>query len=1348
MASFASSIGDGSIPSPACFNVGGGSSGDNSSVGGLQEVFSHGPGGVIGVGVPTGGGGDTSGTNVEVDSAAWLDYYDACLRARGVKGGIAEFEEFARLSSQGAAMTAFMGGGGVGMPGGGGGHHRTMPQDRPFHTDNNDNKDDIVPAGFEYDDSSTAARLTEQQLEALQAEEDDRRRKKAAKKRDKKARQKERAKREAEAKAAAAATRKREKAITSWRSRVVAACGSGDVRKMDVLVGESPYKSYVYDLASAGMDDGDEEEDTDRPKTQDEYLSRQMDWFLPNCLQKYQISGGNSQPYANNQARECLAKYILSVSFDVVLMQSHSSTLLKRNALHSAAYKNDADLIQWIIETQSISQKPPAKQQQQQRGQHQRMIPEKDYLESLCEDGGWTPLHYATAGGAETVVELLLMEGVCVTTRTERSLTCFNRRRGNGITARELAIVLQSGAVDDDLTSDADILDEIVENRIENVSANDKAAYMRILKNMETRLANVENHGYTPPMKKAVAVPAGPRESLQPQDSAGIVARGGAGQSTMAATKKFKKKNKKKQQQHVKAAPTPAAKAASLSHPETKPASQSSPPGDDDMTDPVAVALLGMGFAEDQIKSAARALGGFHRATADDMVMWILGGGELADNNIGGISDPDNYASAEEQMNNSNADDADNTDDVKNSGEVLTKAQKKAATRARREAEEAVRRRGEEDAAARRAAAKREEQRRIRREWNEREQARQLDEKNARMAEAMERRRRAEIEKVLLPKGPVLPAVAAAMTPVRGAGAVVPPAAIHVSGVKANKHHHHPHHISGGSGGGGPPLTIIAGGQKMPSGKSKKQHQPDMGIPQAPAVRAPKILARPSNAPVLPGGASANVMQQQVIGAGSQLLFASSAHAQPSVAPSCEKLSSPQRGIHGKPYKPVLGHHHPAQYHHPHHQSTHQQPIAILQKASAVGHPGGHHQSTANARVHQAPEAPIASSGHHRHHPIHHASANYGSNAAAVTPLSSMGSGAVPQLQKYNTQGSGVGGSGGSAAPPGFRPSGDTVVADAPATAEPLVENPMGMIRATAREFVPTSFKMSRPLVRAVASPPPPPVPPSEPVPTDVESNIVPSMSAQAATMSAVRPLAPDISSPPRPAPIASNNRPSAPTAALLVEPMSSLLSSFGAGSSDDTPPPATALVPVLGGNREDYSTGGAPSAASSITGFSGLPQEGNNATTSRVGSSVMTFESTSSSVGGVGGAAVVSSPATGGIRASSILESVSYGAVGVGVADTQNIENIATGSSALPPVTSSGIGLWGGGNNVNVNVGRTSAPSLGLAGLNFSSFMGGDNSGSSPLGNRNNNDNTGNISNVRGDNTWGASTSGSGSIW
>jgi hypothetical protein len=359
--------------------------------------------------IPTlGGDGGVGEDAAGANSAAWLDYYDACLRARGLQGGLAEFEEFARLAGGGAMASSLSGETWC--------RRRGMPQDRQISVDRDGG--DPPPIEFEDDDVTTNVKdydLSDEDCLVLEAEVEDeeQRLKKAAKKRDKKARQKERAKKEAEGKAAVALMKKREKAITSWRSRVVTACLGGDAKKMDALVGESPFRNFVYDptqfinLDHKGRNGENADE---RPKSQEEYLLKQIAWFFPNCLQKYQAqaSSETTQPFANNLAREKLAKYILSVSFDAVLFQSPFTQ--NRNAIHSAAYRNDANFIQWIIKCQ-----------------HLNKVNDVSMLEYLCRDGGWAPLHYATAGGATEVVELLLRQGVCVTTRTDRSLTCFTR---------------------------------------------------------------------------------------------------------------------------------------------------------------------------------------------------------------------------------------------------------------------------------------------------------------------------------------------------------------------------------------------------------------------------------------------------------------------------------------------------------------------------------------------------------------------------------------------------------------------------------------------------------------------------------------------------------------------------------------------------------------------------------------------------------------------------------------------------------------------------------------------------------------------------------------------------------
>lgn len=376
-------------------------------------------------------------------SSAWLDYYDACLRAGGISGGIADFEGTARLASLAAAMRDP-------PPSASEGpssrkrterNANTLPQDRPVNdhpskSPNGDGDDDDGPEGFEYDDRGNrkiicdsggsgkdselevgdGVVMDEEQRQRLDAEVEEKRAKKAAKKRDKKARKKERAKKEAEAKAALAALKRREKTISSWRSRVVQACMGGDALKMDLLIAESPYRNYVFDPSFFPVDDEDGSNPSDdQPQTEEEYFARQLEWFLPNCLQKYSNDWGEI-PFPSNAAREKLSKYILSVSSNLF----HQPCLNQaRSAIHEAAYNNDPNFIRWIIESKTETKKQKTKSTEK--------LPVMDYLETLCFDGGWTPLHYAVAAGSESVVELLLENGCDVHARTDPNLMSYVR---------------------------------------------------------------------------------------------------------------------------------------------------------------------------------------------------------------------------------------------------------------------------------------------------------------------------------------------------------------------------------------------------------------------------------------------------------------------------------------------------------------------------------------------------------------------------------------------------------------------------------------------------------------------------------------------------------------------------------------------------------------------------------------------------------------------------------------------------------------------------------------------------------------------------------------------------------
>ncbi|KAL3804052.1 hypothetical protein HJC23_006443 [Cyclotella cryptica] len=1051
----------------------------------------------------------------ELGSPAWLEYY---------------FEEYARNHNN---------------------RNSNLPQDRP---DPPASKADC-PAHFEYGDDEDyeeeEERLMEERHTILQAQEEERKAKVASKKRDKKARKKERAKKEAEAKAAVAAKKKREKAITSWRSRVVAACTSSDISKMDLLLSESPYKNYIYDADEYDFDEEDDEGYT--PRTQEEYLIRQLDWFLPNCLQKYPELELGKVPFENNEAREKLAKYIMNQSFDAVCIPGPN---MLRNALHTAAYRNDENFVKWIIEGQKDAL---ARCNDYDDGTMEN--PFADCLDALCDDAGWTPLHYATAAGSEGVVEMLLEAGCNIRARSDYELTCLNSS-GYGITARELATVLQSGAIHEDLSCDGDVLDEIIETRIVCASTIEKNAYMRVLRSLTERLEDVEINGYSPLRK------TGEQNKSASKASPGKAESQATGTNSKKSKKKKKKQQQQQQHQHQTTSLTPSSNSNNVTETkiESKPAPPDSP--EEDLTDPVAVALLGMGFTAEQITNAAKALGGFDRATADDMVMWILSGGEL--NN--------------EEQDNSTEDNADaDNDDSNNSDHVITKAQSKSATKAQRDAEDLARKRQEELAAAERAAAKREEQRRIRREWNEREQARQEVEKNAKIAQVVEKTKQAELQKIqaeMASKTPPLP--------------VIPPT-VHVGGGKGKA-----------KSAQGPPQTIVAG--PVHGGKKPAPSVSNMGIPKGPNVKAPKILARPPNAP--PGTLPQTTSQTA---ASSQPLF-------PPGEASTNVLPATTITYANKP-APMPKTRNTSS------QSRHPQPPP---PSSSFGPLGVPNMSTGN---------------------LYNSNAG-GSSSFGYDNVYVKDAGSMPLMigsSNYYNNASQHGGS--SLPPPGFKPS---VLPPPTTTNEPNLHvgsNPLGEIRATAREFVPSSF-----------------APPHGSAPSTMDFNIVPSMSCQPSTVSHPPPITGSTSN----------------DVSSLLDPMSSLLNSLG---NEANLPPGAIPAPAT------KSESPVQSATSSITGFSGMAEE---TTTSRVGSA-LTFES-----------------AVGGIQTSSILESISYSG-----AQESGIGGLGTG------------GIWGDSTTNQGNFG-------GLVGLNFSSFLGGEQKNYAQSSN--------NQSTTNNSNTWGIGTGGS--IW
>lgn len=287
------------------------------------------------------------------------------------------------------------------------------------------------------------------------------------------------------------------------------------------------------------------------------------------------------------------------------------------------------------------------------------------------------------------------------------------------MTASELAEIIVSGKQHDEIETQGAALEEVMQRYAS--TKNDKKCYLRILKSMVERLRHVEENGYEPPAPAADnIVEADDDEEELKQRSSSI------SEDAKKKSKKKKKKQVKREQSEVSAvsnAPSEATTATSIDA--------------EKKVDPLVTALLGMGFTEEQIHAAAKACGGMERATADEMVMWILGGGEQQ------ASSPQPATARSEEPSTEEAFVSTGKSRTNTKQAPLKKSSQKAAAanlkRAQKENMQAVKRGDEARAAADRLAAKREEQRRRNREWNNRAQARQKEEMELRAQEEARR---------------------------------------------------------------------------------------------------------------------------------------------------------------------------------------------------------------------------------------------------------------------------------------------------------------------------------------------------------------------------------------------------------------------------------------------------------------------------------------------------------------------------------------------------------------------------------------------------------------------------------
>jgi hypothetical protein len=280
----------------------------------------------------------------------------------------------------------------------------------------------------------------------------------------------------------------------------------------------------------------------------------------------------------------------------------------------------------------------------------------------------------------------------------------FSSSDGSGVTPRELIEYIQAGTDEQVLESHGVALQEMQNAFLGN--HDDRRIFMQTLNKATKRLKDVEVNGYIPPGLLELSNSFASEEAAETEND---------GQAEVAGAKKRKKKKKKKK---------PAGKESEASGDLTTvstptasvPLSAAKEEPAEDFEDPLVTALLGMGFPKEQILAAVKACGGTSRATADDLVTWILG------------QDADGSAVEE-------CTDSAQSEDHRKSIEVNEKTVVKTVIADEGRLASAENRQKQE--AAKRLAEKREEQRRKNREWNNREQARQKEQAKAKIVQAM-----------------------------------------------------------------------------------------------------------------------------------------------------------------------------------------------------------------------------------------------------------------------------------------------------------------------------------------------------------------------------------------------------------------------------------------------------------------------------------------------------------------------------------------------------------------------------------------------------------------------------------
>lgn len=579
------------------------------------------------------------------------------------------------------------------------------------------------------------------------------------------------------------ANRKLSKAVTMWRNRVATAVTQNEISKLELLLHESPLRTVTHmqqqaasvlsfhnnmnhtnGNVSASISNAMLGQGMNGVETVDDHLR----YLVPMTVPKNFVS--MKSHHSNSVARKLLAQYIISeFSPNHFVIPGQNG----RSVLHMACMMADISILKLILEHAKQTLHPNIVCEVLMKRCHDSGWNAFHYAISSGSLRVIEAILQSLSGEDELIQKI-------ITSLTNDTLT-WKRGETVGISPQFLACALLSYHPETRIETHGMALQEIVNHRIRNktVGSNntiDPSWYVAYLTQIAICLTLIQANGHVA-LDEAEIVRI-ERDTIKQLEESQLLERQNAAMAssisssqnnkndpsssaldddkwmdsdeetsptTTVEKKKSKKKKKKNKQSQNNIGNTTAVSTTSqasvsvsskdkIMAPEMDPSERDVTSVEDSevskpsvavntelSTDPLVAALLGMGFEQNSILDGIKACGGTTRATADDVVAWICGGG--SDTN-------DNMASTE------NDEKAQLVEKPKVSAiHKVTKTSVSYKENERR-AEELRRKEQEERIAAEKLAAKREEQRRRNREWNSRAQARQIQETQEKIAKA------------------------------------------------------------------------------------------------------------------------------------------------------------------------------------------------------------------------------------------------------------------------------------------------------------------------------------------------------------------------------------------------------------------------------------------------------------------------------------------------------------------------------------------------------------------------------------------------------------------------------------